>query len=153
MVSAAKSSYILNLLYTEENNTKKFWKVIQQVLPNSNQSNQHVQLTDEATGQEIPSDEVPNYLNNHFCRIGESLESGFSKSPVFTSMISDFASSFSLKAITLTRVLDVIKGIDIHKSSAIEGLTARILRDAFEALPHHLLHLFNDSISKLLETS
>lgn len=146
IVNAAKNNYILNLLQTEEKNSKKFWKVIQQVLPNSQSSNQQVHLIDQQSGLEVLSDQVPDYINNHFCQIGATLSNSFSSSPKFCASVSNFSTTFRLEYITLSETLDLIKGIDVCKSSAVDGLTSRVLKDAFEAIPHQLLHLFNCSI-------
>lgn len=127
IVNAAKNNYILNLLHTEEKDSKKFWKVIQQVLPNSNQSRQQIHLTDQNTGLSIPTDKVPDYLNDHFCQIGASLSNSFPNLPKFEATVSEFAASFKLERATLSDVTKLVKGIDICKSSAIDGLTSRVL--------------------------
>lgn len=148
VVNSAKNTYILNLLHTKEKNSKKFWKVIQQVLPNSNQKSQEIHLSDQTTGLDVPPGEVPDHLNNHFCQTGATLSSSFSNSPRFAATITEFASTFKVEQISMSDILESIKSIDICKSSAIEGLSSRILKDAFEVIPHQLLHIFNDSIDK-----
>lgn len=97
---------------------------------------------------ELPPNETPDYLNNHFCQIGASLSNSFSNSPKFSATVADFATTFSLERVTLTEALDIINGIDTNKSSALEGLTSCVLKDAFEIIPQQLLHIFNDSIDK-----
>ena len=40
----------------------------------------------------------------------------------------------------------MVKEIDVHKSSAIDNLSARVIKDSFEYLPKQLTHMFNCSI-------
>lgn len=78
IVNNAKNNYILDMLHKEEKNSKEFWRVIQEVLPNSEQKHQQVHLIDQNSGNDVLPEDVPNYLNNHFCQIGASLSSSFS---------------------------------------------------------------------------
>lgn len=68
IVNAAKYNNILDLLHKEEKSSKKFWKVIKKVLPNSDSINQEVHLHDQASGLEIQPNEVPNQRCN-ICNI------------------------------------------------------------------------------------
>ena len=47
----------------------------------------------------------------------------------------------------LGEVISLIKEIDTSKSSAIEYLSSRVLKDAFLSIPHVLLKLFNSSFN------
>ena len=49
--------------------------------------------------------------------------------------------------IYMTReIIACVKEIDVHKSSAIDNLSARVLKDSFEYLTKQLTHMFNCSL-------
>ena len=47
----------------------------------------------------------------------------------------------------IDEVTRLIKEIDISKSSSVEYLSSRILKDAFSTIPHVLLSIFNASLT------
>ena len=48
----------------------------------------------------------------------------------------------------IEEVKKLIKDIDTSKSSAIENIDSRVIKDAFEALPHYLTKIFNLSLNR-----
>ena len=53
---------------------------------------------------------------------------------------------FHFDFIPMNIVQRLVRGINIYKSSGIEHINSRVLKDAFSALYVELTHLFNESI-------
>lgn len=57
-----------------------------------------------------------------------------------------FLTNLKFSRITVEETIKAIRQISIVRSSAIDGLTSRLLKDAFIAIPLHLCFIFNLSI-------
>lgn len=84
-------------------------------------------------------------MNNFLVSAGPSLAANLSPTP-FRDTFDSFLSDLKLTRITIDQTLEVIDSIDIRKSSAIDCLTSRGLKDAFNGLPIQLKFIFNLSI-------
>ena len=70
----ARADYIKENLENNIGNSKKFWKNIQDVLPNKkNRSMGNFDLYDDTNKQDIPTEETADYINNFFVNIGPKL--------------------------------------------------------------------------------
>ena len=68
-IRQAKREFILNELRENENNCKKFWKVIRRVIPSDkNLDKKDILLQDG--DEEIQKDKVALFINNYFVNIG-----------------------------------------------------------------------------------
>lgn len=90
---------------------------------------------------------VPDYFNEHLCGVGGRQASQFNDAPPFVSTLKDVASGFARRPIRSWEVRDLIKKTKVMKSSAAEGLTSRILKDAFLVLQDQLCHNLNVSLT------
>lgn len=146
MVKKAKDEYVKSQLKINEKDPRKFWNLIQEVwTPNANNSGQ-IHLMDQLTGQKIEDNNVPMVFNEHLSRVGPALASKFSNAPPFISSVHSVLSQFAYVNIRDEEVADLVNKIQTHKSSAIEGLSSRIVKDSFSVLVRQLRYLFNISI-------
>lgn len=93
----------------------------------------------------MAENDCPDYMNNFLVSAGPSLAANLSPTP-FRDTFDSFLSDLKLTRITIDQTLEVIDSIDIRKSSAIDCLTSRGLKDAFNGLPIQLKFIFNLSI-------
>lgn len=147
-VRMAKENYTKLLLKTHEKDPYKFWKVLEYTwASNKGNSSSIINLIDQTTGTQVPPQNIPNFFNDHLGNVGARLTSQFENAPPFLSTYRHNLESFKLKSICPWEVRDLVKGIKTTKSSAIEGLTSRILKNSFEVLQDQLCHLFNVSLT------
>lgn len=64
----------------------------------------------------------------------------------FRQTFRDFLTTLRLRRISVEETVKVIEKIEIGKSSAVDRLSARLLKDALSVLPIHLAFLFNLSL-------
>ena len=140
----AKADFIKENLNRHEKDSKKFWEQIKQLL-NPKNGNESITLTNPLSGRPIDSNLTSDHLNIFFADIGPSLAQKFNQ---------EWVSPFQplLKQINDIQtegqeVLSLCKNIAVHKSSSIETLSSRVLKDAFTCLPTVITKLFNLSLS------
>lgn len=81
-------------------------------------------------------------MNDYLVSAAPKLASKLPDTP-FNNNFADFLVQLKLTRISVDETIKIISQIDISKSSAVEKLTSRVLKDAFSALPIHLAFLFN----------
>lgn len=141
-----QNEYVKAQLKTHEADPRKFWNAIKAVWSPKNSSGPIVSLVDPATNCQIDDAKVPETFNHHLCTVGQKRSQKFAHAPPFMRRLQEVADEFYLNEITCQEVRTLVDKIKITKSSAIEGLTLRVLKDAFEVLLEQLALLFNTSI-------
>ena len=72
-IRQAKREYILDKLEMHENNAKKFWKVIKEVIPTAKSSKMNsprsIFLMDREA--KVKREEVAHFINNYFINVGK----------------------------------------------------------------------------------
>ena len=138
----ARADYIKENLENDFGNSKNFWKNIQNVLPNKKKKSAgNFDLYDNTNNKDISNDETANYINNFFVNIGPNLAKKHTQEWTFDGDGTDL----SLDNITtnIDEIIKLCQEININKSSCIDHLSSEILRDAYLAVPHILVELFN----------
>ena len=93
----------------------------------------------------ITQDQVADFINTYFINIGEDLAEKFDPNEIPT--FDQLNSSMENIVTTPNEVLELCKNIDINKSSAIDYVSSRILKDAFIVLVDKLVTCFNLSFN------
>ena len=101
-------------------------------------------LRSNETNELIPDEMAAEYINNFFSSIGPNLAKNFKSPWNYTG--SSYSTHFSITPFMPEDVVKLIKDIDISKSSAVDNLSSKILKDAFLALPTQITYLYNLSI-------
>ena len=138
-VRKAKSNFIQNELNENWNDSKKFWQQINTILPKNSDSST-IKL------MENNEEDIPTFINNYFSTIGPRLAESMNEPWVYHGEHPD--SELPNIVTNIEEVIKLVKDIDKSKTSAIENLSSRIVKDAFEAIPGYLTKLFNTSLSK-----
>ena len=147
VIQRAKSAYIFNILETNKNNPKTFWRSINNIIPNKkNKSTNKILLKDQQTHQIIPDDDIPNYINDYFSTIGPKLAEKYKTKYYFNGPIG--RKEFEFEDVTQEQVIDKIKKINIAKPSALNLLSTKLLKDIFMYTNNLLTILFNKCLQQ-----
>ena len=88
--------------------------------------------------------EAAKHINDFFTNIAAKLDT--KNTPwIDTGVQTD--NSFNLRCANMTELKEIISNIEVAKSSGVEHLSCKVLKDAFSSVPHVLLHIMNLSIA------
>ena len=142
IVRRAKGDFVQD--YIEDNiiSLKKFWEKINYLLPSTTSGNS-IQLIDKTNDLPITIEQTPKFINEYFTNIGPELAKDF-KLPWLDNMRHySVLDAMPKLIVTEAMVLDIVKNIDIHKSSAIKNINTNVLKDAFMAIIPQLTFMYN----------
>ena len=141
-VRNAKAVYIKNNLARNTNDPKKFWKTINNLLKGPKKESVAHEFIDSITGKSIKEGDICDYLNNYYANVGRVNMVYETPRPEWN--VNDVG--FQFEPITLKEIEDLVKEIDVHKDSCVDGISTPILRTGFNILARQLQHLFNVSL-------
>ena len=150
-IRQAKRDFVLNELKQNENNAKKFWKVIRSVIPsNKSSSNNEILLKDGA--RKLDRTEVAHFINNYFINVG-NLSSPLDALSVQTddpSMLEghDECEDCAWNEVGQLEVHKVIKSINTSKSSGLDNISSLVIKTAFESLIPEVTFMYNLSFDR-----
>ena len=93
------------------------------------------------SNEQVPPDKTASYINEYFAEIGNKLARNLDQPWTTEKETPD--TNFTLHDCTLQDLLPLIRKINIHKSSGVDKIASRILKDTFLTLPEHLRHIIN----------
>ena len=150
-IRSAKKEFILSELKENENNMKKFWKVIRKVVPtNKSPSDQNILLKKD--GERVEKSQVATYINDFFINVGkpsQSCNAGGVLDGDDTLLNLDQDTSRIMTGfdrILEREVYGVVKEINVSKSSGISNVSSHILKETFLRLIPEMTFLFNLSL-------
>ena len=138
----ARADFIKENLDNNVGNSKKIWKNIQEVIPNSNSKNKNsFDLFDKEKNTMVDHSDTANYINEFFTGIGPKLAQQYNKPWNYNGIETDII----LEDIhtDIIEILSLCKDINVNKSSSINNLSSEIIRDAFMVVPMKVVELFN----------
>ena len=140
----ARADYIKENLENSQGNSKRFWKNIQNVLPNNkNKTSDTFDLYDLENDVPVEHNGTADFINNFFTNIGPKLAMKNNDVWNFNGNHTDVI--LNDIETNIEEIVRLCNNININKSSCIEYLSAEILRDAFLAIPGKITDLFNSS--------
>ena len=143
----AKREFILHELKQNENNAKKFWKIIQSVVPsNSTNPNNDILLKDGDV--KINKSEVATFINDYFVNVGK-LDPNRAEAPnqEYAATNPNITAPYILSEVSEFEVAGVIKSINTSKSSGLENINSMVVKVAFEFLKSEVTFLYNLSVN------
>ena len=157
-IRQAKRAFILRELRENENNCKKFWKIIREEIPSDKASNRR-DIILHSRGNQIQRENVAHFINDYFINIGKVTGLPNGNNP--DDSVSDLGSSsgsdedlnesaeamWSLDKIREVDVYKVVKDINISKSSGLENISSFIVKELFKALVPEVTYMFNLSVA------
>ena len=146
MVETARREFFEEEQVNSRGDPKRFWRNIASAMPGKKSNNSKISLIDTTSQSKIDNAATSNYINNFFSNIGINLAKEFNNTwapsypPNNDTEISEIHTDFE-------EVRTLCKEINTSKSSALDLLSSRILKDAFLVLGLQLVYLFNLSLS------
>ena len=149
-----REEYIKSKLEEFKDDPKKFWNELNNVIPvNKCKTNDIFNLVD-GNSEALSNDVTSTYVNNYFSTIGSSLAAEIGNinqndiNFLREHQPRDFSGleQFTLDSFTLEEVQREIKNINIYKSSGINNISSRILKDIWLINPNLLLNILNKAI-------
>lgn len=98
------------------------------------------------TKEVVPPTETADYLNSHLCNVAARLTDKFGPETPFNQTVTHATNSFHHTPISIATTLSHIRAMKIYKSSGIDKLSSRLLKESLEALAGQLTYLFNKSL-------
>ena len=149
LLHKAKEEYIKEQIDTQQNNPRKFWRNLN-TFSGLGKSCKKACLTkignDEGTILE--NQEAADFMNHYYVNAGPNLAKDFSNDWSTDKCKINVDSTFKFDFVTEDQISKLIKNIDIGKSSAVENLSSRILKDSFEVLIMELTQLYNECLTQ-----
>ena len=140
-----KADFIKTNLNEHQGDSKKFWKDIQNKFPPKNKTNLRKYTLKNNNGEMIFDPKTAsNLINDFFTSIGPKLAQTFNRNWLFHGTLID--DQMDNMSVTEEEVILLCKEINTNKSSAIENLSANILKLAFITLSKQLTYVFNLSL-------
>ena len=125
-INRAKSYYIQNALQNNQNDSKKFWRNINKILPNNKSNVTKINLKNQTTRDNIKDNDLPDFINNFFADIGPNLAQKFTDNYTFHGPIG--RPQFEFQEFEPNTVLAELNKIDITKSSALDQISTRVIK-------------------------
>ena len=149
-IRQARREFIQEELNTNKSDYKKFWKTIRSVIPNDKaNAKQNISLSHE--GKKVPVAQVANFINDFFINVGKDSgdpvlgDNGSSQGKGTTN--EPEAVKWSFSKLKTTEVYNVVKSINVSKSSGLKNISSFVVKEVFTILIEQVTHLFNMTIS------
>ena len=144
-IRRAKADFVKSELGENMKDSKKFWKNIKEILPLNNKSIKKFLLINNDTNENVQEEATAGYINRFFTNIGPNLAATFTKPWYYEGLECDK----TIDDIVATRdeVLKLCKDIDVNKSSCINNVSTRVMKDALLHLIDKFTLLINKSLS------
>ena len=97
-------------------------------------------------GKELRNIEAAEYMNEYYTDAGPKLAEKMRQPWVPSDGLKNITTSFGFEFLTENQVKKLVSEIKILKSSAIDNLSSRLLKDAFSVLTFELTYLYDSCI-------
>ena len=146
-IRRAKANFIQDNLNLHQNNSKKFWQNIKDVLPNgNNKQTSKISLKDQHNNFIQDNQEMANILNEYFTNIGPSLAANMKDPWAYDGNIFDCTLQDNFY-VQNDELHDLLQNIDITKSSAIDHISSKVMKDALITLIDQFKFVLNLSFA------
>ena len=148
LLSSAKEEFIKDKLESLKNNPRKFWRIINEMSgigKNTKKGKGCSKIADD-NGQIYENIDAAEFLNKYYVNVGPTLAKDHKIDWDKAKCKIDATTHFSFTWINEQEVRNLVKDINITKSSAVEDLSSRLLKDSFEVLIMELTYLYNISL-------
>ena len=143
----ARADYIKESLDNNQGNSKKFWKNIQNILPNKKHKTVTTfDLYDFTNEIPIEQNKTADFINDFFINIGPNLARGNEENWAFsgrgTNLVLDDMGT------NVDEVTKLCNNINTNKASCVDNISSQVLKDAFLCVVDKITELFNLSFAK-----
>ena len=143
-IKTAKAHYIQEELHNNAANPKKLWRNIKDVLPDPSSNN--INIANPITNEILPKEQQAQEINSFFADIGPNLAKKFFKiTPTLVERDPNLP-TLTLDHITQIEVLKLIDTISMYKSSGLDNISSRVLKDFMYITSKEFTTLYNKII-------
>ena len=152
LVEGAKAEFLKEQQEELADDPKKFWRLVKSIVLSKKKSSGKIALVDKKHGDGLKDEEnvedesTADFINDFFSNIGPNLARNYTEAWRFYGTKEE-GNCPEMRA-RFDQVLQLCKEIKICKSSGIEDIPTRALKDAFRVIVPQLVFLFNLSFSK-----
>ena len=144
LILEAKEEYVKDLLEQNKGNPRKFWRNINNISGlGKRKCNRGIEKIYNETGEELQNSDAAEYMNNYYTEAGPKLAQKIDMTWEASENLKKHTCKFEFDFISEALVKKLVSEIKISKSSAVNNLSSRILKDAFQVLIFELTHLYN----------
>ena len=149
LLASAKENFVKNKLNETEGNPRKFWREINKIsgLGKNKNKRKCTKIVDEKGDTHVKSD-AANFLNSYYVDVGPNLAKEHKKRWDEKTCKIEVESSFNFKWVSLKEVERLVKEICLAKSSAMDELSTKLLKDAFEIICFELAYMYNSCLQQ-----
>ena len=142
----AKSEYIRDQMEANGGDQKKFWKSIQNIIPNSKKSQMSINLINENNGDIVPENQTANYINEFFIGIGPKLAASLNKEWNYGGIEAEERIEDII--VTNEEIEELSEGINTNKASGLPNISTWVLKEAFLSKTNVIANIINASFEK-----
>ena len=143
-IKSTREKHVNSLAEENKNNPQIFRRELSKLLPGNKAKKTIIELTSDDE-LPVPVEQTAKFINEYFSGIGEKLAKNLSDEWSFDGDIFE-GEEIKLLHTGVAEVEEIIKNINITKSSSIEGLSSKILKLAFGYTKDQMVHMFNCSL-------
>ena len=150
-IRQSRREFVLRELEENENNSKKFWKVIRDVIP-SDKSSSKRDISLKVNGLELEKEDVAHFINDYFINVGNAGNAATHGAPNSfndtqrTAVEVDSSDVWGFSELRGIEVHRVVNNINISKSSGLQNISSFVIKEAFKILNPEVTKMFNMSI-------
>ena len=148
-VRECKSNYYETLIKENNNNPSGLWKTLNELTSRGTHSSSPTSVISEGVEHKT-SKTIASLFNNFFTNIGKSLANAIKQKCASKTFHSDqppqVNSTFKFKEIEVLSVQKQLSALKINKSTGLDRISARLLKDAAVIIAPTLTDIFNQSL-------
>jgi hypothetical protein len=141
----SQGEYYQGLILENIKRPDKLWKAIKQVMPSATTKEQTTTLCDDDGTHKDPK-KIAECFNNFFSTVGSKLSACFRDQALPANPYPEPTESFTFDDITIDYTLRQLKLLDTTKSSGLDYVHAKLLKDAAPAVAGPLCVIMNSSL-------
>ena len=143
-IELARANYFKEEHDASRGDPKRFWRNISSVLPGNKSHMVIDSLVDQDSNESVSQQDAAEFINKFFANIGPNLARDNNTAWEYGGLVNDERLT---EVRTDYEVLNLCKGINITKSSGIDHMSSKFLKDALVVLVPQLVYMFNQSLS------
>ena len=130
----------------KKKNPKKFWRIIKGLLHQNSHSTQNNRFIDQITKVEVDSGSESDFLNNYFINIVKNLNIPIDNTDMSAVYNVDNNFTFENCMPTVREIVDLIRAIDVNKSSCVDKINSKFCKLAMLSIPHVICDIMSKSL-------
>ena len=146
-IQKAKHDCVSAEVKNVDKDSGRSWKAINLLL---GRKSKKTEINELKLGESVLTDskQISEAFNDHFSVIGSKVKNSVQPTSVMPeSYVKPATSQFEFKSVTVSDVFSLLLGLSVSKASGLDGISARILKDAAAVISEPLCNILNRSLS------